>query len=46
MSKCYVYLSGRLFGGIGGIFPGRQRKLSASGVLDTKQGQVGKSTEV
>ncbi|XP_046974128.1 IQ motif and SEC7 domain-containing protein 3 isoform X2 [Vanessa cardui] len=34
---------GRLFGG---IFPGRQRKLSASGVPDTKQGQVGKSTEV
>ncbi|CAH2060804.1 unnamed protein product, partial [Iphiclides podalirius] len=33
---------GRLFGG---IFPSRQRKLSASGVLDTK-GQVGKSTEV
>ncbi|KPJ16784.1 IQ motif and SEC7 domain-containing protein 1 [Papilio machaon] len=33
---------GRLFGG---IFPGRQRKLSASGVPDTK-GQVGKSTEV
>ncbi|XP_049881719.1 IQ motif and SEC7 domain-containing protein 1 isoform X2 [Pectinophora gossypiella] len=36
---------GRLFGGIGGIFPGRQRKLSASGVPD-KQGQLGKSTEV
>ncbi|XP_039761371.1 IQ motif and SEC7 domain-containing protein 1 isoform X8 [Pararge aegeria] len=34
---------GRLFGG---IFPGRQRKLSASGVPDTKTGQVGKSTEV
>ncbi|XP_072946115.1 IQ motif and SEC7 domain-containing protein 3 isoform X2 [Epargyreus clarus] len=34
---------GRLFGG---IFPGRQRKLSASGVPDPKQGQVGKSTEV
>ncbi|CAH2987217.1 unnamed protein product [Chilo suppressalis] len=34
---------GRLFGG---IFPGRQRKLSASGVPDTKHGQVGKSTEV
>ncbi|CAH2099214.1 unnamed protein product [Euphydryas editha] len=34
---------GRLFGG---IFPGRQRKLSASGVLDTKQGPVAKSTEV
>ncbi|XP_053618665.1 IQ motif and SEC7 domain-containing protein 1 isoform X2 [Plodia interpunctella] len=34
---------GRLFGG---IFPGRTRKLSASGVPDTKHGQVGKSTEV
>ncbi|XP_060807451.1 IQ motif and SEC7 domain-containing protein 2 [Amyelois transitella] len=34
---------GRLFGG---IFPGRIRKLSASGVPDTKHGQVGKSTEV
>ncbi|VVC99239.1 unnamed protein product [Leptidea sinapis] len=33
---------GRLFGG---IFPGRQRKLSASGIPDTKS-QVGKSTEV
>nr|XP_032524930.1 IQ motif and SEC7 domain-containing protein 1 [Danaus plexippus plexippus] len=33
---------GRLFGG---IFPGRQRKLSASGVPDTK-GQIAKSTEV
>ncbi|XP_013148897.1 PREDICTED: IQ motif and SEC7 domain-containing protein 2 isoform X2 [Papilio polytes] len=32
---------GRLFGG---IFPARQRKLSASGVPD--KGQVGKSTEV
>ncbi|XP_048486920.1 IQ motif and SEC7 domain-containing protein 3 isoform X3 [Plutella xylostella] len=33
---------GRLFGG---IFPGRQRKLSASGVPDSK-GALGKSTEV
>ncbi|KAG7296960.1 hypothetical protein JYU34_019872 [Plutella xylostella] len=33
---------GRLFGG---IFPGRQRKLSASGVPDNK-GALGKSTEV
>ncbi|CAK1595477.1 unnamed protein product [Parnassius mnemosyne] len=33
---------GRLFSG---IFPGRQRKLSASGIPDTK-GHVGKSTEV
>ncbi|XP_075987186.1 brefeldin-resistant Arf-GEF family protein schizo isoform X2 [Anticarsia gemmatalis] len=37
---------GRLFSGIGGIFPGRTRKLSASGIPDTKHGQVGKSTEV
>ncbi|CAH0697593.1 unnamed protein product [Spodoptera exigua] len=40
---------GRLFGGIGGIsgiFPGRIRKLSASGIPDNKHGQVGKSTEV
>ncbi|KAG6443644.1 hypothetical protein O3G_MSEX002954 [Manduca sexta] len=34
---------GRLFGG---IFPGRTRKLSASGIPDPKHGQVGKSTEV
>lgn len=34
---------GRLFGG---IFPGRIRKLSASGIPDAKHGQVGKSTEV
>lgn len=41
---------GRLFSGIGGIsgiFPGRIRKLSASGIPDpSKHGQVGKSTEV
>ncbi|KAI5639976.1 sec7 domain-containing protein [Phthorimaea operculella] len=37
---------GRLFGGISGIFPGRQRKLSASGVPDPNKGQLGKSTEV
>ncbi|XP_026746359.1 IQ motif and SEC7 domain-containing protein 1 isoform X1 [Trichoplusia ni] len=40
---------GRLFSGIGGIsgiFPGRTRKLSASGIPDPKHGQVGKSTEV
>ncbi|XP_026317092.1 IQ motif and SEC7 domain-containing protein 2 isoform X2 [Hyposmocoma kahamanoa] len=34
---------GRLFSG---IFPGRTRKLSASGIPDNKQGHVGKSTEV
>ncbi|XP_037302508.1 IQ motif and SEC7 domain-containing protein 1-like, partial [Manduca sexta] len=34
---------GRLFGG---IFPGRTRKLSASGIPDPKHGQVGESTEV
>uniref|UniRef100_A0A2A4JV40 Uncharacterized protein n=1 Tax=Heliothis virescens TaxID=7102 RepID=A0A2A4JV40_HELVI len=40
---------GRLFSGItgiSGIFPGRIRKLSASGIPDNKHGQVGKSTEV
>ncbi|XP_022835331.1 IQ motif and SEC7 domain-containing protein 1 isoform X2 [Spodoptera litura] len=40
---------GRLFGGISGIsgiFPGRIRKLSASGIPDNKHGHVGKSTEV